>query len=75
MSDLYHKKFLCTKDYKDGPMWFKEGVIYDFHYTGKAKQWSTKTDTGHVAIISVVMADIWGDVFKEIPVTVELENK
>lgn len=75
MTDMYHKRFLCTEDYGEGQQWFKAGVIYDFYYTGRAKQWSVKTEAGNVATLSVVMAGIWGDVFKEVPLTVELENK
>lgn len=75
MTDMYHKRFLCIRSYAGGSLRFKKGVIYDFFYTGTAKQWSVTDETGGRGVISVVMESIWGDIFREIPLTVELENK
>ena len=75
MTDIYHKRFMCLHDYmfseKDR---VTKGKIYDFrHYSGSL--WQTKGDSGKTVFLSVTSNAIWGDVFKEVPLTVELENK
>lgn len=75
MTDIYHKRFMCLHDYffteKDR---VTKGKIYDFyHYSGSL--WQTKGDSGKTVSLSVTSNAIWGDVFKEVPLTVELENK
>lgn len=75
MTDLYHKRFMCLRGWdfieKDR---VTKGKIYDFHhYLGSL--WQTKGDLGKTVTLSVTSNVIWGDIFEEVPLTVELENK
>jgi hypothetical protein len=71
MTDIYYKQFLCTETYQN----FTEGKEYSFHWSGYSQLWDTVDDIGRSVRLSVTREDIWGDVFKEIPIERSLENK
>lgn len=75
MTDIYHKRFVCLQNWgfveKDR---VTKGKIYDFHHYAGSR-WQTKGDSGKTVSLSVTSHVIWGDIFREIPSTEELENK